>query len=84
MVKSGALYTAIRNIQTKVAKATVVLGTEWVGSNPYRQVVTIEGTTIYSKIDIQPDSTVIRRMLLDGVKALWIDTKPILKSIQKR
>ena len=72
-VKSGGVYAAMRNIQTKVAKATVVLGTAWIGNGPYKQTVTVEGATIYSKIDIQPDAAVLRRLLAEGVKALWIE-----------
>ena len=73
VVKSGGVYAAMRNIQTKVAKATVVLGTQWIGNGPYKQTVTVEGATIYSKIDIQPDAAVLRRLLAEGVKALWIE-----------
>ena len=73
VVKSGGVYAAMRNIQTKVAKATVVLGTAWIGNGPYKQTVTVEGATIYSKIDIQPDAAVLRRLLAEGIKALWIE-----------
>ena len=62
--------TALQNI-TK--KATVTLSTNWSGdASPYTQSVTISGITVNSKVDLQPDATVIQQMADDGTVALYI------------
>ena len=62
--------TALQNI-TK--KATVTLSTNWTGdASPYTQTVTISGTTVNSKVDLQPDATAIAQMADDGTVALYI------------
>ena len=54
-------------------KASVVLSTNWTGSaSPYTQSVTISGTTANSKVDLQPDASVIAQMMTDGTVALYI------------
>ena len=54
-------------------KASVVLSTNWTGSaSPYTQSVTISGTTTNSKVDLQPDASVIAQMVNDGTVALYI------------
>ena len=54
-------------------KASVVLSTNWTGSaSPYTQSVTISGTTANSKVDLQPDASVIAQMVNDGTVALYI------------
>ena len=62
--------TALQNI-TK--QTTVTLSTNWTGdAAPYTQTVTISGTTANSKVDLQPDATVIAQMADDGTVALYI------------
>ena len=54
-------------------KTTVTLSTNWTGNtSPYTQAVTISGTTANSKVDLQPDATVIQQMTDDGTVALYI------------
>lgn len=59
---------------TKPTKKSISLSTTWSGSGPYTQTVTISGYTITanSKVDLQPDSTALARMISDGVNALYI------------
>lgn len=45
----------------------------WSGNGPYSQTVVISGTTANSKIDLQPDSTVLSQMTTDGTTALYIE-----------
>lgn len=54
-------------------KTTITLSTNWTGTeSPYTQVVTVNGTTINSKVDLQPDASVITQMAEDGTVALYI------------
>lgn len=43
----------------------------WTGSDPYTQTASIDGATAQSKVDLQPDETVLAQMLDDGVSALF-------------
>lgn len=45
----------------------------WSGNGPYSHSATISGTTANSKIDLQPDSTVLAQMTTDGTTALYIE-----------
>lgn len=66
----GAIYDK----QDKVAKGTLTLSSSaWTGNGPYAQVITLEDATAHSKIDLQPDATVIGEMINDGVTALWVE-----------
>lgn len=66
---------AITNITTRLASITLA-STSWTGSStgPYTQTVTISGETITSKtkVDIQPDSTVLTVMSSDGIYGMYI------------
>ena len=54
-------------------KTSIILSTNWTGvASPYTQTVTISGTTVNSKIDLQPDATAITQMADDGTVALYI------------
>ena len=76
---SSSVYTKTESdalLQKKAditKKASVVLSTNWTGSaSPYTQSVTISGTTTNSKVDLQPDASVIAQMVNDGTVALYI------------
>ena len=65
--------TALQNKADTTKKTTVTLSTNWTGdASPYTQSVTIAGTTSNSKVDLQPDATVIANMADNGVVALYI------------
>ena len=67
------INTLLTNKENAIKKTTVTLPTNWSGSSsPYTQTVTISGTTLNSKIDLQPDATVIQQMIDDEVVALYI------------
>lgn len=55
--------------------ATVNLSSSWNGTGPYTQTVTISGQTITNKtkVDVQPDSTVIQSMMNNGIYGLYIE-----------
>lgn len=60
-------------LSAKVKQVSVTLSNEWVGAaSPYTQTVTISGTTVNSKVDLQPDATTIQQMADDGTVALYI------------
>ena len=59
--------------QDKLRLVSVTLSADWTGdASPYTQAVTISGTTVNSKVDLQPDATVIAQMADDGTVALYI------------
>ncbi len=65
--------TALQNKADTTKKASITLSTNWTGdSSPYTQAVTISGTTVNSKVDLQPDATAITQMADDGTVALYI------------
>lgn len=48
--------------------------TSWVGSvSPYTQAITITGSTANTKVDLQPDATIINQLVEDGCIALYIE-----------
>lgn len=64
------------SLADKAVLKQVTLSTNWIGdSSPYTQVVTIDGTTVKSKVDIQPSSAVIMQMAKNGTIALHIDNE---------
>ena len=65
--------TTLQNKADTTKKTTVTLSTNWTGdTSPYTQTVTISGTTVNSKVDLQPDATAIAQMADDGTVALYI------------
>ena len=66
------LIEQVTNGQRQIIVDTVSLGTSWTGTGPYTQVVTIDGIESDSKIDIQPDTYVINKLMESGTTALYI------------
>lgn len=71
----NCLDAASLNISSNLLRYTVELSGTWTGEDPYTQIVTIPDAIITpnSKVDLQPDTTVLSAMLANGVKALWIE-----------
>lgn len=65
-----ALKSDIKAVQT----GSITLSATWSGSGPYTQTVTVSGCTITanSKIDLQPDATVLGTLISDNVQGLFI------------
>ena len=61
--------------QTKIVTGSITLSTgSWSGSGTtYTHTITISGGTTASKIDLQPNSTVLNQLINDGVSALYIE-----------
>lgn len=72
-VKSKGIYRALKGLQSTIQKSEVTLGTEWTGSDPYTQVVTIANATSFSLITLQADDGSLTQLINDGVRALWIE-----------
>lgn len=51
---------------------SIMLSSSWSGDGPYTQVVTVTGATANSKVDLQPDATILSQLAADGVTALYI------------
>lgn len=61
------------SLSDKAVLKQIILSTNWVGdSSPYTQVVTVNSITSHSKVDLQPDASVIAQMANDSVVALYI------------
>lgn len=69
--------TELTSVSTNVKPriATVTLSSTWSGAGPYTQTVTIAGQTITAKtkVDVQPNSTVITNMMNNSVYSLYIE-----------
>lgn len=52
---------------------SIILTTSWSGNGPYTQTVTIDDGTANSKIDLQPDATVLSQLMTDGVTAMYVE-----------
>lgn len=61
--------------QAKIVTGSITLSTgNWSGSGTtYTHTITISGGTTASKIDLQPNSTVLNQLIKDGVSALYIE-----------
>ena len=57
----------------KIWRTNITIPTPWSGSDPYTKVVTIEGVTEYSLIDLEPDAQVFTQLSNAGVKAIWAE-----------
>lgn len=70
---NGANWVPINAERPAVDSITTT--TTWTGSGPYTQVVTLNNysPTSYSKIDLQPNASIINQLILDGVQALYIE-----------
>lgn len=66
------LIEQVTDGQKQIIVDIVSLGTSWTGTGPYTQVVTIDGIESDSKIDIQPDTYVINKLMESGTTALYI------------
>lgn len=74
---AGNLQAQITDIENSIEnihkiKTITLPASGWTNGSPATQSVTITGATANSKIDLQPDSTVLNQMLIDGVVALYI------------
>lgn len=72
-VTSGGVYNAIRNVHLLVRKATITLGTEWAGEDPFTQTVSLSGVAANDKIDLQPGAEALSQFFADGIRAVWIE-----------
>lgn len=59
-----------------IALGLITMGTNWTdsGNGYYTQTVTVSGATVTSnsKVDVQPDTTVLPTLMSDGVTALFV------------
>lgn len=57
-----------------VTLGRVSLSATWSDADPiFSQSVTVQNASTNSKIDLQPDETLLQAMIADGVTALWIE-----------
>ena len=57
-----------------VTLSSVSLSATWSNADPiFSQSVTVQNASTNSKIDLQPDETLLQAMIADGVTALWIE-----------
>lgn len=64
---------ARNQIEARTSKiVSISLSASWNGNDPYTQVVTVPGSTVYSKVDLLPDASVLSQLFDDGVMALYI------------
>ena len=57
-----------------VTLGSVSLSATWSDADPiFSQSVTVQNASTNSKIDLQPDETLLQAMIADGVTALWIE-----------
>ena len=66
------LIEQVTDGQKQIIVDTVSIGTSWTGTGPYTQVVTVAEADADSKVDIQPDATIIQKLIDTGTTALYI------------
>ena len=66
------LIEQVTDGQKQIIVDTVSLGTSWTGTGPYTQVVTVAEADADSKVDLQPDATIIQKLIDAGTTALYI------------
>ena len=66
------LIEQVTDGQRQIIVDTVSIGTSWTGTGPYTQVVTVAEADADSKVDIQPDATIIQKLIDAGTTALYI------------
>ena len=66
------LIEQVTDGQRQIIVDTVSLGTSWTGTGPYTQVVTVSEADADSKVDLQPDATIIQKLIDAGTTALYI------------
>ena len=66
------LIEKVTNGQRQIIVDTVSLGTSWTGAGPYTQTITVAEADANSKVDLQPDATIIQKLIDAGTTALYI------------
>ena len=66
------LIEQVTDGQKQIIVDTVSIGTSWTGTGPYTQVVTVAEADADSKVDLQPDATIIQKLIDAGTTALYI------------
>lgn len=66
------LIEQVTDGQKQIIVDTVSIGTSWTGTGPYTQVVTVSEADADSKVDLQPDATIIQKLIDAGTTALYI------------
>ena len=66
------LIEQVTDGQRQIIVDTVSIGTSWTGTGPYTQVITVGEADADSKVDIQPDATIIQKLIDAGTTALYI------------
>ena len=57
-----------------VTLSSVSLSAAWSDADPiFSQSITVQNASTNSKIDLQPDETLLQAMIADGVTALWVE-----------
>ena len=66
------LIEQVTDGQKQIIVDTVSLGTSWTGAGPYTQTITVAEADANSKVDLQPDATIIQKLIDAGTTALYI------------